>query len=98
MCTRISNRQFSLSNANVDHFSTWHLFLIDKNIHGPAINFAIHKAANATSAVLVLVQASNLSQHHKILDQLKAFLQYTWELVLPWSGGNHGFSYHIWQY
>ena len=78
MCTRISNRQFSLSNANVDHFSTWHLFLIDKNIHGPAINFAIHKAANATSAVLVLVRASDLSQRHEISDKLKDFLQRAW--------------------
>ena len=75
MCTRISNRPFSPSNADVDHLSAWHPFLIDEDVHGPAIDFAIRKAANATSAVLALVRASDLSQHHEISDKLKDFLQ-----------------------
>jgi hypothetical protein len=82
ICTRISNRKFSLSNADADHFLAWHPFLIDENVHGPVIDFAVRKAANATSAVLVLMQASDLSQCHKILDQLKVFLQHTWECEL----------------
>ena len=59
---------------SVDYFSTWHPFLVNEEVHGPAVDFAIYKAANATSAVLALVCASDLSQHHKILDKLKDFL------------------------
>ena len=82
MCSQISNRPFSPSNAGEDHLSAWHPFLIDEVVHGPAINFAIRKAANATSAVLVLVRASDLSQRHEISDKLKDFLQRAWECEL----------------
>ena len=82
MCTRISNRPFSPSNADVDHLSAWHPFLIDEDVHGPAIDFAVRKAANATSGVLALVRASDLSQRHEISDKLKDFLQRTWECEL----------------
>jgi hypothetical protein len=87
MCTRIGNGLFSPSNADVDHPSAWHPFLIDEDVHGPAVDFAVHRAANATSAVLVLVRASNFSQRHEISDKLKGFLQRAWECQL--SSGAH---------
>ena len=82
VCARISNGPFSPFDANVDHLSAWHPFLIDEDVHGPAIDFAIHKAANSTSAMLALVRASDLSQRHEILEKLKDFLQRAWECEL----------------
>lgn len=82
MCAGISNRPFSPCNTDVDHLSALRPFLIDEDVHGPAIDFAIRKAANSTSAMLALVRASDLSQRHKISDKLKDFLQRTWECEL----------------
>lgn len=81
ICSRIGNLPPSPStpNANVDHFSAWHPFLVNENVHGPAIDLAVRKAANATSAVLALVRASDITQRHEISDKLKDFLQRAWE-------------------
>ena len=65
-------------NPNIEHFLAWHPFLINENIHGPAVDFAIHKMANTTSSVLMLVQVSDLSRQHEISDKLKDFLQCMW--------------------
>lgn len=75
---RTGNVPTSPSNPNVGHFSAWYPFLINKDVHGPAIDLAIHKTANATSTVLALVQGSDVSQWHKISDKLKDFLQRAW--------------------
>jgi len=84
ICTGIGNEQLYLYPFNpiVDHSLAWHSFLIDEDIHGPAVNFTIHKAANSTSAVLALVWASDLSQRHEISDKLKEFLQCAWACEL----------------
>lgn len=80
ICTRTSDVTAPMSpfNPNVDHFSMWNPFLIDEDVHGPAIDLAIRKAANATSTVLALVRASDLTQRHEISDKLKDFLQRAW--------------------
>ena len=75
---RTSDVPMSPLKPDVAHFSGWYPFLINEDIHGPAVDLAIRKAANATSTVLVLVQGSDLSQRHEILDKLKDFLQCAW--------------------
>ncbi len=65
-------------NPNIEHFPAWHPFLINKDVHGPAVDFAIRKMANTTSSVLMLVQVSDLSRQHEISDKLKDFLQCMW--------------------
>jgi len=82
ICTGICNEQLYLLNPIVDHSLAWHPFLIDEDIYGPAVDFAIHKAANSTLAVLVLVWASDLPQHHEISDKLKEFLKHAWACEL----------------
>ncbi len=74
----VSNGLLSLLSLNVDHSLSWHPFLINKDIHSPAVDFAICKAANTTSVVLALVQASDLTQCHELSDKLKDFLQCAW--------------------
>ena len=76
ICTRISNEP--VFPLNLKHRPAWHPFLINEDVHGPAVDLAIHKASNATSAVLALVWASDLSQRHELLDRLKDFLQRAW--------------------
>jgi isocitrate/isopropylmalate dehydrogenase len=78
VCARIGNVLPPPSIPNSDHLSAWHPFLINEDIHGPAIDLAVRKAANATSAVLALVRASDITQRHEISDKLKDFLQQAW--------------------
>ena len=78
ICSRIGNEPLSTFNPNIEHSPAWHPFLINEDVHGPAVDFAIRKTANTTSSVLTLVQASDLSQQHEISDKLKDFLQCTW--------------------
>ncbi len=77
-CVGVSNGPLSPLGLNVDHSLSWHPFLINEDIHGPAVDFAIRKAANATSVVLALVRASDLTQCHELSDKLKDFLQHAW--------------------
>ena len=78
ICTRTGDVPMSPFNPNVAHFSGWYPFLINEDIHGPAVDLAIRKAANATSTVRALVRGSDLSQWHEISDKLKDFLQRAW--------------------
>ena len=78
VCSRIGNEPISMFNSNIDYSPAWHPFLINENVHGPAVDFAIRKTANTTSSVLTLVQASDLSRRHEISDKLKDFLQRAW--------------------
>ena len=55
ICTRTGDVPMSPLKPDVGHFSGWYPFLINKDIHGPAVDLAIRKAANATSTVLALV-------------------------------------------
>ncbi|KAH9030770.1 hypothetical protein EDB85DRAFT_2146500 [Lactarius pseudohatsudake] len=71
----------------MDRSLSWHPFLINEDIHGPAVDFAIRKATNATSVVLALVRASDLSQRHELSDKLKDFIQRAWASEL--SSGSH---------
>lgn len=75
LCTGISNELPSLPDPNAVHPLPWYPFLINEDIHGPAVDLAICKAANATSIVLALVCASDLTQRHELSDKLKDFLQ-----------------------
>jgi hypothetical protein len=81
ICTRIGNEREFSSNQNINHFPA-SPFPINEDVHGPAIDLAIRKTANATSAVLALVRASNLSLRHEISDKLKDFLQRAWACEL----------------
>jgi hypothetical protein len=76
-CMGIGNKPLSPSD-HVDNPPAWHPFLINEGIHGPAVDFAIRKAANTTSVVLAFVRASGLSQRHELSDKLKDFLQRAW--------------------
>lgn len=67
-----------ISPLNPNHPPAWHPFLINEDVHGPAVDLAIRKTANATSVVLALVRASDLSQRHELSDKLKGFLQRAW--------------------
>jgi len=78
ICSRIGNEPLSTFNPNIEHSPAWHPFLINEDVHGPAVDFAIRKMANTTSSVLTLVQASDLSRRHEISDKLKDFLQRAW--------------------
>lgn len=78
ICPRAGDVPMFPFNPNVDHLSPWHPFLINEDVHGAAIDLAIRKAANATSTVLALVRASDISQRHDISDKLKDFLQRAW--------------------
>ncbi|KAH9011559.1 hypothetical protein EDB85DRAFT_1900973 [Lactarius pseudohatsudake] len=49
-CAGISNGLLSPLNPSVDKSLSWHPFLINEDIHGPAVDFAIRKTTNATSA------------------------------------------------
>lgn len=82
ICAGFEHELSSAFGSNVDHFPAWHPFLINEEVHGPAIDFAIHEAANATSTVITLVRASDLSQRHEISDKLKDFLQHAWTCEL----------------
>lgn len=70
-----------------NHSLSWHPFIINEDIHGPAVDFAIRKAANVTSVALALVRASDLTQRHELSDKLKDFLQHAWASEL--SSGSH---------
>ena len=72
---------------HVDHSPNLHSFLINENIHGPAVDFAIRNAINSTSTVLALVRASDLTQRYHLDDRMKAFLQHAWASEL--STGTH---------
>ncbi|KAH9013458.1 hypothetical protein EDB85DRAFT_2158192 [Lactarius pseudohatsudake] len=86
-CAGISNGLLSPLNPSVDKSLSWHPFLINEDIHGPAVDFAIRKTTNATSVVLALVRASDLTQRHELSDKLKDFLQRAWASEL--SSGSH---------
>lgn len=86
-CAGINNEALSSFDPNVDRSPAWHPFLIDEEIHGPAVDFAILKAANTTSIVLAFVRASDLSRRHELSDKLKDFLQRAW--VSELSSGAH---------
>ncbi|KAH9174009.1 hypothetical protein EDB89DRAFT_1956232 [Lactarius sanguifluus] len=86
-CAGISDGLLSPRDPNVDRSLAWHPFLINEDIHGPAVDFAIRKATNATSVVLSLVRASDLSQRHELSDKLKDFIQRAWASEL--SSGSH---------
>jgi hypothetical protein len=77
MCAGISD-ELSPLVSNAGHAKSWHPFLINEDIHGPAVDFAIRKAANVTTVVLALVRASDLTQRHGLSDKLKDFLQRAW--------------------
>ncbi|KAH9011551.1 hypothetical protein EDB85DRAFT_1900964 [Lactarius pseudohatsudake] len=84
-CAGISNGLLSPLNPSVDKSLSWHPFLINEDIHGPAVDFAIRKTTNATSVVLALVRASDLTQRHELSDKLKDFLQRAWASELSGS-------------
>jgi hypothetical protein len=86
LCAEMSN-EVSPLDLNADRSKSWHPFLINEDIHGPAVDFAIRKAANATAVVLALVRASDLTQRHGLSDKLKDFLQRAWASAL--STGSH---------
>ncbi|KAF8265393.1 hypothetical protein EI94DRAFT_1702524 [Lactarius quietus] len=86
LCAEMSS-EVSPLNPNADLSKSWHPFLINEDIHGPAVDFAICKVANATTVVLALVRASDLTQRHGLSDKLKDFLQCAWALEL--STGSH---------
>ncbi|KAI9431447.1 hypothetical protein F5148DRAFT_1155098 [Russula earlei] len=77
----IGNGREFLSNQNINHFPA-SPFPINEDVHGPAIDLASRKTTNATSAVLALMRASNLSLRHEISDMLKDFLQCAWACEL----------------
>ena len=77
LCTGISN-ELSPLDPNAGHAKPWHPFLINEDIHGPAVDFTICKAANVTTVVLALIRASDLTQRHGLSDKLKDFLQRAW--------------------
>jgi hypothetical protein len=76
ICTRIADGPVSPFDLN--HPPAWHPFLINEDVHGPAVDFAIRKTANATSVALALVRASDLPQRHELSDKLKDFLPRAW--------------------
>ncbi|KAI9439156.1 hypothetical protein H4582DRAFT_2056987 [Lactarius indigo] len=86
-CAGVSDGLLSPLDPNVDRSLSWQPFLINEDIHGPAVDFTIRKATNATSAVLALVWASDLSRRHELSDKLKDFLQCAWASEL--SSGSH---------
>jgi hypothetical protein len=77
LCTGIGN-ELSPLVPDAGHVKSWHPFLINEDIHGPTVDFAIHKAANVTTIVLALIRASDLTQCHGLSDKLKDFLQCAW--------------------
>jgi hypothetical protein len=86
-CAGINNESPSSLDPNVDRSPAWHPFLIDEEMHGPAVDFAMLKAANTTSTVLAFVRASDLSRRHELSDKLRDFLQRAWASEL--SSGAH---------
>lgn len=78
LCASIGNEGHSSIELDMDNFPAWHPFLINEDVHGPAVDFAIRKAANMTSVVLAFVRASDLPRRHEISDKLKEFLQVAW--------------------
>lgn len=86
-CAGTNDGALSLFDLNVDHSPAWHPFLINEDIHGPAVDFAIRKAANTTFAVLAFVRAGDLSRRHELSDMLKDFLRRAWASEL--SSGTH---------
>lgn len=78
LCTGIRNEANSLVEPNTNNFPAWHPFLINEDLHGPAVDFAIRKAVNTTSVVLAFVRASDLPRRHEVSDKLKDFLQGAW--------------------
>ncbi|KAH9020139.1 hypothetical protein EDB85DRAFT_1896325 [Lactarius pseudohatsudake] len=52
-----SSNGLSPLNPSVDKSLSWHPFLINEDIHGPAVDFAIRKTTNATSVVLALTSS-----------------------------------------
>jgi len=87
LCAGIGNEAHSSVGPNMDHSPAWHPFLINEDLHGPAVDFAIRKAANTTTVALAFVRASDLPQRHEISDKLKDFLQVAWESEV--SSGAH---------
>lgn len=86
-CTGIGDEPLPPLNPDVDPSQWWYPFLINESIHGPAVDFAVRKAANSTSVVLALVRASDLTQRHGLSDKLNDFLQRAWASEL--SSGSH---------
>ena len=84
-CTGIGNEL--LPPLAHGHSLSWHPFIINEDIHGPAVDFAIRKSTNITSVALALVRASDFTQRHELSDKLKDFLQRAW--VAEFSSASH---------
>jgi hypothetical protein len=88
LCAGINNEALSSFDPDADHSPpAWHPFLINEDIHGPAVDFAILKAANTSSNLLAFVRASDLPRRHELSDKLKDFLERSWASEL--SSGAH---------
>src|SRR6267142_661429 len=87
ICARTSNEMPSPFYSNADRSPTWHPFLINEDVHGPAVDFAIRKSTNATCAVLAFMRASDLSRREIISRKLEDFLQRAWACEL--TAGTH---------
>lgn len=87
LCAGIKNEALSPFDPDADRSPAWHPFLINEDIHGPAVDFAILKAANTTSDLLAFVRASDLPRRHELSDKLKDFLERAWASEL--SSGTH---------
>lgn len=87
LCAGINNEALPPLGPEVDHYPAWHPFLINEDIHGPAVDFAILKVANTTSDLLAFVRASDLPRRHELSDKLKDFLERAWASEL--SSGAH---------
>jgi hypothetical protein len=87
LCAGIRSEAHSSVEPNMNHSPAWHPFLINEDLHGPAVDFAIRKAANTTTVILAFVRASDLPQRHEISDKLKDFLQAAWKSEM--SSGAH---------
>jgi hypothetical protein len=78
VCAGTRNEAHSPVEINMDHSPAWHPFLINEDLHGPAVDFTMRKAANTTSVVLAFVRASDLPRRCEISEKLKEFLQGAW--------------------
>jgi hypothetical protein len=78
LCAGISSEAHSPVELDMNRSPAWHPFLINEDLHGPAVDFAILRAANTTSVVLGFVRASDLPRRHEISDKFKDFLQGAW--------------------
>ncbi|KAH8991828.1 hypothetical protein EDB83DRAFT_2325377 [Lactarius deliciosus] len=70
-CAGISDGLLSPRDPNVDRSLAWHPFLINEDIHGPAVDFAIRKATNATSSCAVACTSkSHVALVKTVIDEM----------------------------